>query len=82
MVEVLTAFDTQNKVTGVAVTHCADESPGIGQKVGTDEVFLDQYKGYEANQKIDAITGATYSSDAVTAAVEQAVAYVQGGAAK
>ncbi|MBR4867909.1 MAG: FMN-binding protein [Clostridia bacterium] len=78
-VEVLVAFDLQQTVSGVVVTHCADESPGIGQKVGTDQAFLSQYKGYQQGDKVDAITGATYSSDAVTQAVNQAITYMQQG---
>ena len=81
-VEVMTAFNEGYNVTGVVVTDCADESPGIGQKVGTDQAFLSQYVGYTAEQSVDAITGATYSSQAVTDAVNQAVAYLQGGAAQ
>ncbi len=80
MIEVLIAFDLQQAVSGVVVTDCADESPGIGQKVGTDQAFLSQYVGLmQPLEQADAITGATYSSDAVTEAVNQAVAYMQQG---
>lgn len=78
-VEVLVSFDLQQSVSGVVVTNCADESPGIGQKVGTDQAFLNQYKGYQQGDAVDAITGATYSSDAVTEAVNQAITYMQQG---
>ncbi len=73
-VEVMTAIDESGTVTGVAVVNCSEESPGIGQKVGTDSGFLSQFTG--ANGQIsdyDAITGATYSSVAVKDAVNMAL---------
>lgn len=83
-IEVLTAFDLQNAIIGVAVTDCADESPGIGQKVGTDDAFLAQFQGKtHAIESVDAITGATYSCNGVQEAVNQAIRYMNdptGGA--
>ena len=73
-VEVMTAIDTNGKVTGVAVVNCSEESPGIGQKVGTDSGFLSQFAGKEGSvEAYDAITGATYSSAAVKDAVNMAL---------
>ena len=72
----MTAFNESYNFTGVVVTDCADESPGIGQKIGTDQAFLNQYVGYTFGQSVDAITGATYSSEAVTQAVETALDYL------
>ena len=76
-IEVLTAFGINNKIVGVAVTDCASESPGIGQKVGTDTTFLEQFKGTSEMDDIDAITGATYSCEGVKKAVALAVAYME-----
>ncbi len=74
-VEVMTAMDENGQITGVAVVNCSEESPGIGQKVGTDNGFLAQFTGKSGTlDTIDAITGATYSSDAVKEAVNLAVA--------
>ncbi len=69
-IAVMTAFDVTGQILQVAVTNCADESPGIGQKVATDTGFLSQFAGVTApTDQIDAITGATYSSQAVHKAV-------------
>lgn len=74
MVQVMTALNAAGAVTGVTVVGCADESPGIGQKVGTDESFVQQFIGRtEASDQVDAITGATYSSNGVRDAVNQAI---------
>ncbi len=91
-VEVMTAIDNTGTVAGVAVVNCSEESPGIGQKVGTDTGFLAQFTGAKGQvNTYDAITGATYSSaavkDAVNMALEQfesmqtvSATNVQGGA--
>jgi len=53
------------------------ETPGVGSKVA-EASFTDQFKGVpgEKGLKIDAITGATYSSKGVMSAVNQAIGYV------
>lgn len=91
-VEVMTAVDTNGTVVGVTVVNCSEESPGIGQKVGTDKGFSEQFTGKQGLvNTYDAITGATYSSvavkDAVNMALEQfrtvqtvSATSVQGGA--
>ncbi len=73
-VEVMTAIDNTGTVVGVAVVNCSEESPGIGQKVGTDTGFLVQFTGAKGQvNDYDAITGATYSSKAVKDAVNMAL---------
>ncbi len=73
-VEVMTAIDQKGQIVGVSVVNCAEESPGIGQKVGTDSKFLSQFTGKSGKvETMDAITGATYSSDAVKEAVNLAL---------
>ena len=84
-VQVMTALDAAGTVTGVHVLDCTDESPGIGQKVGTTPAFTDQFAGRrEPSDAVDAITGATYSSkavrDAVNAALERFASVVGGDA--
>ena len=53
------------------------ETPGVGTKV-TEPAFTDRFKGLSATGEIavDGISGATYSSKGVMAAVTQAVGYV------
>ena len=53
------------------------ETPGVGSRV-REASFTDQFKGLSAKKeiKVDGISGATYSSKGVMAAVEQAVGYV------
>lgn len=53
------------------------ETPGVGSRV-TEASFTDRFKGLRAGGElaIDAISGATYSSKGVVAAVKQAVGYV------
>ena len=54
------------------------ETPGVGSKVA-DASFTTQFKGLRAQEPVtvDAISGATYSSRGVMAAVGQAVGYVK-----
>lgn len=82
-IQVMTALDTNGEIIGVSVIDCADESPGIGQKVGTEKSFTDQFIGQSGSAQADAITGATFSSKAVTGAVNDALEMyktVNGGA--
>lgn len=72
-IQVMTAVDRSGTVTGVTVVDCSEESPGIGQKVGTDMDFIEQFSGQSKQVQADAITGATFSSDAVTKAVNDAL---------
>lgn len=77
-VSVMTAINSNGEVMNVIVTNCSEESPGIGQKVATDNTFLSQFAGIATpTERIDAITGATYSSDAVTEAVNKALTVYQ-----
>lgn len=82
---VVTGIDNKGKITGIAITD-HKETPGLGTKAMTVE-FLDQYMGKikidsskEAKQDvaIDAVTGATVSSDAVYRAVEKALLSYKG----
>ena len=72
-IEVMTAVNADGSIIGVTVTGCADESPGIGQKVGSEKSFTDQFTGQSTSAEADAITGATFSSKAVTKAVNNAL---------
>lgn len=83
-VEVMTVFDIDGSIKAVDILDASNETPGLGQNV-TKKSFYPQYSGKkgeisvvkngadeEANE-INAVTGATISSKAVTAAVNEAV---------
>ena len=54
------------------------ETPGIGSKV-TETGYTDRYKGLPAKKglAVDAVSGATYSSKGVVAAVNEAITLVE-----
>lgn len=83
-VVVTTGFDAQGKILKVVVVSADDETPGLGANIKND-AFLDKFKGKSgelklvtasqatgADNEIDAITSATYSSVAVVDAVNEA----------
>lgn len=83
-VQVLTGIDEEGNVTGVAILSHS-ETPGLGANA-TKDSFLEQYQqsgpddgfsviksGEKAAGQIDAITGATITSRAVTDAVNTAL---------
>ncbi len=78
---VVTGIDKNGKITGIAITD-HKETPGLGTKPMTVD-FLDQYIGKtkidsspnaDKDEAIDAVTGATISSNAIYRAVEKALA--------
>lgn len=83
-VSVMTVVDNDGKVTAVSILDASNETPGLGQNV-TKEGFYSQYSGKKSgvkivkngatdeNNEINAVTGATISSTAVTNAVNQAL---------
>ncbi len=81
-VTVMTGIDTEGKIILVKVLSAADETPGLGQNI-TKESFTDSFIGLigtvgvtddgSTDNTIDAVTGATYSSKAVTNSVNTAV---------
>lgn len=78
-VEVMVGIDAEGNVTGVTVTNHA-ETPGLGTKAMTVE-YLKQYEGVaevvgghvKNDSNVDAITGATITSNAVYCSVEEAL---------
>ena len=76
----MTGISADGKVTGVTVTEHG-ETPGLGTKAMTVE-YLEQYKGVadavgghiNNDENIDAITGATITSNAVYCSVVEALA--------
>lgn len=78
-VEVMIGIDPNGAITGVTVTNHS-ETPGLGTKAMTEE-YLSQYNGVSEvagddirkDSNIDAISGATLTSDAVYVAVGAAL---------
>lgn len=66
--------DRDGKVTGVSIV-TQNETPGLGTKVMTEPGFLDQFRGWNAEDidaaagGFDAISGATKSSNGVRSGV-------------
>ena len=84
-IKVMTAVDPTGKILAVNILSATDETPGLGQNV-TKEDFFSQFKNLSgeisvvkngansADNEINAVTGATISSKAVTKAVNEALA--------
>jgi len=84
-VPIMLAVDTQGLISGIRVL-TNDETPGLGKKVA-DGAFLNQFLKQNAarpfalkvvdngEQSVDAVSGATISSRAVTDAVNAAVLF-------
>ncbi len=83
-VSVMTGFDLNGKILKVVVVAADDETPGLGLKIKED-AFLNLFAGKSgelklvtasqktgADNEIDALTSATYSSVAVVNAVNEA----------
>jgi electron transport complex protein RnfG len=87
-IEGLLGLDAGGLVSGARVL-IQTETPGLGAKITTTG-FLDQYKGKKIEElalkkddpagRIDAVTAATISSRALTAAVRKAIEDYQKGA--
>lgn len=83
-VSVMTAVKPDGTVAGVAVLDVSNETPGLGQNAAK-ESFFSQFAGLKRgvsllkngadhdNNEIDAVTGATVTSTAVTRAVNKAL---------
>jgi Na+-translocating ferredoxin:NAD+ oxidoreductase subunit G len=74
---VMVGISEEGTVLDIGITSHT-ETPGIGSKV-TETSYTDRYKGLPAKKGItvDGISGATYSSKGVVAAVNEAVAMVE-----
>ncbi|MEG1651517.1 MAG: FMN-binding protein [Oscillospiraceae bacterium] len=77
----LTGIENDGYVTGVLVTDMR-ETPGLGGQSKTSEWFLNQFIGKKeavaVGETVDALSGATVTSKAVTNGVNSAVAFVTG----
>lgn len=69
-VEVMVGFDAQSlKIQGITIVSCTD-SPGKNKI--SDAAFIQQFSGQSDANTVDAISGATYSSEAVRQCVNTA----------
>ena len=83
-VSVMTAIKPDGTVAGIAILDVSGETPGLGQNAAK-ESFFSQYIGLKMgvsvlkngakaeNNEVDAVTGATITSTAVTRAVNKAL---------
>lgn len=81
-VKVMTAVSTNGTIVAIEVVDAADETPGLGQNA-TKSTFWEQFKGKSGElnvvksgageSDIEALTGATITSNAVKDAVNKAL---------
>ena len=80
-IRMMIGISNEGTVTGLVVMEMA-ETFGLGAEALTDHVFLSQLLNTsgeaEVGTNVDAITGATVTSKAVTRSVNAAIAYVTG----
>ncbi len=80
-IRMLIGVSNDGKVTGLVVRE-SHETFGLGAQALTDTDFLAQFLNTsgeaEVGSTVDALTGATVTSKAITRAVSSAVAYVTG----
>lgn len=88
-VTVMTGIDLNGEITGVKVTDAANETPGLGTKATVPE-HLNKFVGNTAitnvdggeGTRVDGVSGATYTSNAVFNSVNAALAqYAELGGA-
>ncbi len=87
-VTLMVGYNAERELIGIEIISHS-ETPGLGSKV-EDPAFLDQFNGLSGEisyGEIDGITGATYSSKAVTAGINRATAALaaaleEGGGSK
>lgn len=86
MISVMSGI-AEDKIVGVEILDCSSETPGLGQNVA-ESSFRKQFKGVtaaptvikgstDAENEIEAVTGATKSSNAVAEAVNSALKLYQ-----
>ena len=70
-VTAIVGVSADGKITGVSVT-AADETPGLGANVSKDK-FTSQFVGKDTADGYDAVSGATYSSEAARESIDKAL---------
>lgn len=88
-IQVMTAVNLDGSIAAVEILDASGETPGLGQNVTKPDWYaqfsgltkdISVVKGGSANaenNEINAVTGATISSKAVTSAINQALEYAQ-----
>ncbi len=80
-IAMLTGVTNEGSVTGLQIRDM-NETPGLGREALTDWEYLAQYLNTTGDaavgENIDAITGATVTSKAITRSVNSAVGFVTG----
>jgi electron transport complex protein RnfG len=85
--KLMVGIDTEGTITGLSIVDCSNETPGLGANSSKPEFYgqfagksgeLTVVKGGNAGEsEIDAITGATITSKAVTNAVNTVTEYFE-----
>lgn len=68
---IITGFDAGGLITNIKILE-QSETPGLGTKVGED-FFLEQFRGKDRIEGVEAISGATISSEAMKRAIERSL---------
>lgn len=82
-VKVMTGINNDGTVRRIQVLSVDDETPGLGQNAKSKAGFSEQFSGksgsisYEKNKDIDALTGATITTNAVVRDVNTALELFQ-----
>ena len=72
-IDAVIAIDKNGAVSGISII-ALGETPGLGSKVRDIETFREQFYGRkEVTDDLDAISGATYSSNGMKKAVDTAI---------
>ncbi|MPM91891.1 Electron transport complex subunit RsxG [bioreactor metagenome] len=85
--QVYVAFDNDGLVTGVKILKHSD-TPSMVKKVSSDEAFHKQFVGkgisnsFAMGSEIQAVAGATFSSEGVAQAVKEAVTFLHASILK
>ena len=69
-------FDNDGNVLGIH-TYTKRESEYFGDTIGENSAFIDQFKGVTDVSTVEAVSGATITSEAVKAAVKQAISNLE-----
>ena len=78
-IKVAVGIDLEGVITGISILDASNETPGLGAKVKEDK-FTAQFSGVktgEVDSKVDAISGATFSTNGVKNAVNAAFLYFE-----
>ncbi len=82
-VKVMTGIETDGSVHKISVLSADDETPGLGQNALSKKEFSEQFVGksgaisYDKNKDVDALTGATITTNAVIRDVNTALELFQ-----